>query len=161
MAADEVSLRHCARRCWRYPFPASRSPTSTSMAHRRHRAKLAPVISCPNASPAGPSARPQPPGIRRRGHRLPYALARYARGDQEIEVFVAATERPTQKVTGYAIDLVGPGQWLEMKSRSLSNCLFPRCDEVHTLELGRQFSNHLRHVYYVYVLGGRIIGSAL
>src|SRR5207237_1872810 len=31
-----------------------------------------------------------------------YVLARYARGDQEIEVFVAATERPTQKVTGYA-----------------------------------------------------------
>ena len=90
-----------------------------------------------------------------------YVLARYARGDQEIEVFVAATERPTQKVTGYAIDLVGEGQWLEMKRRPLSNCVFPRCDEVHTLELGRQFSNHLRHVYYVYALGGRIIGSAL
>jgi exosortase len=92
---------------------------------------------------------------------IPYALARYARGDQEIEVFVAATERPTHKVTGYAIDLVGPGQWLEANRRLLSNCLFPRCEEVHALELDRQFSNDVRHVYYVYALGGRIIGTAL
>ena len=32
---------------------------------------------------------------------------------------------------------------------------------MHTLELDRQFSNDVRHVYYVYALGGRIIGSPL
>jgi len=92
---------------------------------------------------------------------IPYARARYARGEQEIEVFVAATERQSHKVTGYAIDLVGPGQWLEAKRRPLSNCLFPRCGEVHALELDGHFSNNIRHVYYAYALGGRIIGSAL
>ncbi len=92
---------------------------------------------------------------------MPYALARYARGDQEIEVFVAATERQRDKITGYAIDLVGPGQWLEAKRRPLSNCSSPRCGEVRALELDRQSSDDVRHVYYVYALGERIIGSAL
>ena len=32
---------------------------------------------------------------------------------------------------------------------------------MHRLELDRQFSNNVRHVYYVYAVGGRIIGSAL
>jgi hypothetical protein len=32
---------------------------------------------------------------------------------------------------------------------------------VHALELDRQFSNNVRHVYYVYALRGRLIGSAL
>ena len=32
---------------------------------------------------------------------------------------------------------------------------------MHALELDRQFSDNVRHVYYVYALGARIIGSAL
>jgi EpsI family protein len=92
---------------------------------------------------------------------MPYALARYARGDQEIDVFVAATERQMDKVTGYAIDLVGPGEWFEAKRYPLSNCSSPACDQICALELARKFSDDVRHIYYAYALGGRMIGSAL
>jgi len=92
---------------------------------------------------------------------VPYALARYKRGDRDIEVFVAVAERQRDKVTGYAIDLAGPGSWLEGKRGPLSNCPPADCGQMHAIELDRQLSDDVRHVYYVYALGGKIIGSAL
>jgi len=92
---------------------------------------------------------------------MPYALGHYARGNQEIAVFVAAPERQKDKVFGFAIDLMGPGQWFEANRRSLGNCVVPICGAVHALEFDRQFSSDVRHVYYVYALDDRIIGSAL
>jgi exosortase len=92
---------------------------------------------------------------------MPYALARYVRGDRQIEVFVAAANQRRQKVTGYAIDLVGSGNWLEVKHARLSDCSTRSCREVNVLGLDRQFSDDVREIYYVYTLGGRIVGSAL
>src|SRR5262249_6374321 len=92
---------------------------------------------------------------------MPYALARYLRGDREIEAFVATTNQHRHKVTGYAIDLVGPGNWLEGKRMQFWGCSTRSCREVHVLELNRQFSEDVRQIYYVYTLGGRNVGSAL
>ena len=68
---------------------------------------------------------------------------------------------PKRKVAGYSIDLVGPGGWLEGKRHRLPDCRTPTCRDVRALELVRQSSKDVRHVYYVYALGDQIIGSAL
>jgi exosortase len=90
-----------------------------------------------------------------------YALARYVRGDRQIEVFVAAANQRRQKVTGYAIDLVGSRNWLEGKHARLTDCSTRSCREVSVLELDRQSSDDVREIYYVYTLDGQIVGSAL
>ena len=92
---------------------------------------------------------------------IPYDEAPYVLGERRIEVFVAVSDRPTHKISGYSIDLAGPGEWRERGRVSLADCPDSACRDVHVLELVRRASADVRRVYYVYAIDGDIVSSAL
>lgn len=87
--------------------------------------------------------------------------ARYVLHGREFTVFIAASDVASRKITGYSIDLIGPGAWRESKRDVLSGCTADSCRRIQVLELLRRDSPDIRRVYYVYAIDGSFADTAL
>lgn len=92
---------------------------------------------------------------------IPHEAARYLMDGREFTVFVAASDVTSRKITGYSIDLIGPGAWREAKRDVLRSCTAGSCGNIQVLELLRRDSPDVRRVYYVYAIDGTFADTAL
>ena len=92
---------------------------------------------------------------------LPAGLAAFERDGRRIGVFTATAPGRRDKVTGYAVDLIGDAPWVFSAQRGLEGCGDAVCGAIRVTTSIRLKSREVRRIYHAYAIGGTLVASPL